>query len=111
MLKTCVETSRSYLSTEDAATAILPILTKGTAGKIYNVADEDTYCSIAEIAESVANKYELAVQYGVQENKECLGTLHMDLDTAAIRVLDWRPTAKEGVLSIYEEMMGDFLEQ
>ena len=51
------------------------------------------------------------MQYDVQENKECLGTLHMDLDTAAIRVLDWRPTAKEGVLSIYEEMMGDFLEQ
>lgn len=111
MLKTCVETSRSYLSTADAATAILPILTKDTAGKIYNVADEDTYCSIAEIAESVADKYGLAVQYDVQENKECLGTLHMDLDTAAIRVLDWRPTAKEGVLSIYEEMMGDFLEQ
>ena len=63
------------------------------------------------MAESVADKYGLAVQYDVQENKECLGILHMDLDTAAIRVLDWRPTAKEGVLSIYEEMMGDFLEQ
>lgn len=111
VLKTRGETSRSYLSTEDAATAILTILADGAAGKIYNVADKNTYCSVAEMAKKVADKYGLRVQYDVQENREYLGTLYMDLDTAAIHGLGWKPTAKEGILSIYEEMMEDFIGQ
>ena len=111
VLKTRGETSRSYLSTEDAAAAILTILIDGAAGKIYNVADKNTYCSVAEMAKKVADKYGLCVQYDVQENREYLGTLYMDLDTAAIHSLGWKPTAKEGVLSIYEEMMEDFIGQ
>ena len=109
VLKTKGETSRSYLSTEDAATAILTILTSGIAGNIYNVADEDTYCSIAEMAKNVADKYGIKVQYDIQENKEYLGTLYMDLDTTAIQELGWKPTVKEGILSIYAEMMEDLV--
>ena len=95
VLKTKGETERDYLYTTDACTALLYILANGKDGEAYNVANEDTFCSIYEMASLVAGEYGQKV---VIEEQDVSGsgyaaTLHMDLDTSKLRSLGWRPTA------------------
>lgn len=96
VLKTKGETERSYLYTADAATAILTILLKGAPGAAYNAADESTYCSIAEMAQKVAQQGGIKVQFDLQEKEKCgyPETLYMDLDTTLLKTLGWTPGAK-----------------
>ena len=66
-------------------------------GAVYNAANEDTYCSIAEMAETAlkcSKNRKLKVKYQLTANIEALGyapTLHMNLDTSKLRKLGWKP--------------------
>ena len=93
VLKTKGETERCYLYTFDAVTALLAIMLNGKSGSAYNAADENTYCSIAEMAERVAADGGIKVVYDIQDEKEnCFPqTLYMNLDTSALRELGWKP--------------------
>ena len=109
VLKTLGETERSYLYTVDAALAILTVLLDGEVGKAYNAADEESYCSISEMASKIASAYGVTVEYNL-ENLESTGfadTLYMNLDTSALKALGWKPMCK-GVLSMFRMMMKDF---
>lgn len=91
VLKTKGETERSYLYTADAATAILTVMLKGRPGQAYNAADESTYCSIAEMAQMVAQKGGIQVRFELQDEKQ-LGypkALYIDLDTTRLKELGW----------------------
>lgn len=92
VLKTKGETERCYLYTADAVTAILAILLKGEAGHAYNAADERTYCSIAEMAEQVADWGGIAVEYDIQDEASngFPTTLYMNLDTTKLKNLGWK---------------------
>ncbi len=92
VLKTKGETERSYLYTTDSTTAILTLLLKGENGKAYNACDESTYCSIAQMAERIANENGIKVVYDIQDTAKngFPNTLYMDLDTTAIRQLGWK---------------------
>lgn len=92
VLKTKGESERSYLYTTDAATAILTILLRGKNGQAYNCADENTYCSIAEMAEKVAADGGIKVQYDIQDEAKngFPKTLYMYLDTTQLKSLGWR---------------------
>lgn len=94
VLKTAGETERSYLYTSDAVTAILTILLNGRSGESYNVADEKTYCSIAQMAKDIADDNDLKVI--IEDNKTAyengyMDTLYINLNTSAIRSLGWTP--------------------
>ena len=91
VLKTKGETERCYLYTTDAATAILMVLLNGKAGEIYNAADENTYCSIAEMAEKVAANGGIRVEYDIQDiaANGFPDTLYMDLNTNKLKQLGW----------------------
>ncbi len=93
VLKTAGETERCYLYTVDAVTAILTILLKGSNGEAYNVADENTYCSIAEMAERVAFEAGIKVEYDIQPPavNGFPDTLYMYLDTTKLKNLGWKP--------------------
>ena len=93
VLRTKGDSERSYLYSIDAATAILTVLLKGKDGEIYNVADENTYCSVSEMAEQIAKEYGLAVEYENGNAKESgfPETFYLDLDTNKIRSLGWKP--------------------
>lgn len=113
VLKTKGETKRSYLYTEDAAGAILTVLKNGASGEAYNAANEETYCSIREMAELVAKEC-AGGRIGVrveETDAESLGyapVLHMNLDTTKLRSLGWAPKMglKEMYLCMIEGMMG-----
>ena len=93
VLKTAGETERCYLYTTDAVTAILTVMLKGKNGEAYNAANEETYCSIAEMAERIASENGINVVYDIQppEMNGFPQTLYMYLDTTALQELGWRP--------------------
>lgn len=95
VLHTKGETKRCYLSTEDAASAILTVLLKGENGQAYNAANESTYCSIYEMAELVAREC-AGGEIGVEVQLEDVGrfgyapVLRMNLNTEKLRGLGWK---------------------
>ncbi|MFI3163928.1 MAG: NAD(P)-dependent oxidoreductase [Bacillota bacterium] len=108
ILKTKGETKRSYLYTADATRAILIALLKGENGHAYNVANEDTYCSIYEMAQLVAQEFtdgEIQVQIEDNEDISKLGyasTMNMNLDTGKLQSLGWEPSS--GLVCMFENM-------
>ena len=108
VLKTKGETKRSYLYLQDAVEAIFLVISRAGYGEAYNVANEETYCSIVEMAQLVAEQV-ASGRIGVRvelEETEKLGyapTLHMNLDTSKLRKLGWRP--KVGLEQMYRSMV------
>lgn len=97
VLKTKGETERCYLYTADAVTAILAILLKGEPGQAYNCANEETYCSISEMAENIAKQAGIAVEYQIEDeaaNGYPQQVLYMHLGTEKLKGLGWRPMGK-----------------
>lgn len=97
ILHTKGETKRNYLYTSDAITAILTVLLEGKSGEAYNAANEDTYCTIYEMAQMVAHECandEIKVKIQI-EDESVFGfapVLKMNLDTQKIKSLGWKPT-------------------
>ena len=93
VLKTKGETERDYLYTDDAVSAILTVLLNGKDGEIYTAANEETFCSIYEMAKLVADMGDVDVLIEEQDISKMgyANTLHMDLDTSKLRNLGWRP--------------------
>lgn len=107
VLNTTGETERSYLYSGDAVEAIGFALKYGTNGSIYNVANEETYCSIVQMAEQVAREYGINVQIRPQDPSSLgyANTLYMDLDTTAIKNLGWTPT--KNLIQMYDALIQD----
>lgn len=106
-------TEHSYLYTADAVSAILTVLLKGTAGEAYNAANEQAYCSIKEMAETVADLDIIKEKYGgpvsvvIDESKNDGKTyppeLYMNLDTKKIQELGWN--ARVGLEEMFTRMI------
>lgn len=107
VLKTKGLTERAYLDLSDAVTAILLVLIQGGDGEIYTAANEDTYCSVREMAKLVADKYGIEVVVEEQDNPSAgyADELYMDLDTTKLRNLGWRPQGR--LIDIYDKMICD----
>lgn len=110
VLKTKGETKRNYLYTKDAATAILTVLLKGKNKEAYNAANEETYCSIYEMACLVSEKFgrQKTAVIVEESNIEAMGyapSLKMNLSSEKLRALGWRPTV--GLEAMYERMIED----
>ena len=111
VLKTKGETKRNYLYLEDAVDAILAVLMKGENGNAYNAANEDTYCSIYEMAKLVTEKCSnKKISVIIEENEDIakLGyapTLKMNISTEKLKRLGWK--AKVGLSDMFEIMIQD----
>ncbi|WP_199821061.1 NAD-dependent epimerase/dehydratase family protein [Selenomonas massiliensis] len=113
VLKTKGGTEHSYLYTADAVTAMLSVLLCGKNGEAYNAANEDSYCSIREMAECVANLPVVLEKYGspvgvvIREDEKSASVyppeLYMNLDTKKIRQLGWQPC--RDLKDMYERMI------
>lgn len=106
VLNTKGETKRNYLYTEDAADALFTVLAKGTPGEAYNAANEETYCTIYEMACLVAKECaggKIGVEIRERADAAKLGyapTLHMNLDASKLRSLGWKPQV--GLVDMYK---------
>lgn len=108
VLHTKGETKRMYISTEDASRAIITVLIKGENGEAYNAANEDTYCSIYEMARMVAVDiccYDIKV-LTKEENTNKFGyatELKMNLDTTKLQSLGWK--SDKTLLDMYQGLI------
>lgn len=93
ILHTTGELSRCYCYTIDAISSILYILLKGNDGEAYNVANEDTYISIVDMARYLCTEFNPDVK-PVIELKEGMGyspVTKLRLSTEKMRSLGWTP--------------------
>ena len=110
VLKTKGETERCYLYTSDAVSAILTVLLSDKNGECYTVANPQTYCSIAEMAELITTKLgkgQIKVVYDIAEDITKLGyanTLYMNLTIDKLKSLGWTP--KTDLITMFKNMIG-----
>ena len=107
-LKTKGDTKRSYLYTEDAISAILKVMTADVAGEVFNVANENTYCSIYEMAKLVAQtiskgSIDVVIAEDHSNYNGYAPTLHMNLDTSKLCSLGW--TASTSLTQMFVELI------
>lgn len=109
VLKSAGLTERSYLYTADAASAILVSLLNAESGQAYTIANPDTYCSIKDMAQMVADEIaggSIKVIFDIAEDIEKLGyagTLFMNLDVEKIEKIGWKPCVD--LKSMFERMI------
>ena len=93
VLKTAGESERCYLYTTDAVRAVLTVLLSDSIGRTYNAANEDTYASIAEMAERIAA--EGGVRCRFERNDDSAKVYpppsYWMLDTTPLQGLGWKP--------------------
>ncbi len=85
--------SRCYCYTTDAVSALLYLLVKGEAGEAYNVANEDTYISIIDMANFLCREFRPDIRPRV-ELQEGLGyspTTRLRLSTGKLQRIGWAP--------------------
>lgn len=101
-------TRRSYLYTADAVTAILAVLLKGKNGEAYNAANEETYCSIREMANFVSSmeNVKVLVSESSESNKLYPTELYMNLQVDKLQKIGWRST--RNLLEMFKRMISTF---
>lgn len=96
-----------YLYTSQAVTAILTVLIKGEAGNVYNAANPDTYCSIYEMGQLVAQKITSnKIKVKILENGDTAkypAPSNWNLDITKIKALGWTPDGD--LLYMFQRMM------
>ncbi len=100
--------SATYVSVSDAVSGILRILSQGQAGQAYNVANENTFCTIMQMANLVATQLandEIAVKH--VQDAERLSTFRnsksLRLDSNKLKSLGWQPQIS--LVSMFERML------
>ena len=113
ILKTDGSVRRSYLYTADGVSAILTVLLCGGSREAYNAANPDTYCSILEMAEMVAQ--DLAhgrIQVKIQADDAAAmypPSRRVNLQVDKLMALGWYPTRE--LQEMFERMAADLLER
>lgn len=106
VLHTKGETKRNYCYTTDAVRGIFTILTKGENNNAYNVANENSYCSISEMAHLLENKY-TKVEYKIDEiNRGYNPTVKIALNTEKLNALGW--DAKVNLKEMFDRLIMNF---
>ena len=110
ILHTTGRTARCYCSLRDAVTAIEAILDKGIAGEAYNVANPDTYCTIAEMAHNLARRHpgsSVCFETDEAQNRGYAPEFRMKLDVTKLKDLGWAPT--QGLDEMFDEMIAEWM--
>ena len=107
VLNTKGETKRNYLYIGDAVEAIFTVLLKGVSGEAYNAADEQTYCSVYEMACMVAENFGNGIRVLINEAEDIsrfgyAPTLKMNLSAQKLQALGF--TAKTHLKESFEKM-------
>ena len=95
----------------DAVSAVLTVLLKGEPGQAYTAANEDTYCSIADMAKLIYKKFgdgkcSVIFDIGDLDKLGYAPASCLDLDTSKIRDLGFRP--RYDLVTMYKNMIETF---
>lgn len=92
VLKSKGEQRRTYCYVIDAVTGLLCVLSKGKVGEAYNISNENSIVSIAEVAQTVANIAGTRVIMQLPDELEKKGystPQNCILDNTKLKKLDW----------------------
>lgn len=93
VLHTTGESAKPYCYTTDCISALLYILIKGIDGEAYNVANQETYISIYEMAELLRDKFNPEINVRVELHPEMgyAPVTKLRLSSEKLMSLGWRP--------------------
>lgn len=93
ILHTTGDSAKPYCYTTDCASAILTILLKGTNGEAYNVANQDTYISIRDMAEFLRENFNPRINVVITENSGMgyAPVTKLHLSSGKLAALGWKP--------------------
>ena len=106
VLKTTGASTRMYLYTADAVSALLTVMLKGEPGCAYNAANPSTYCSVREMAEMVATLVtagNVQVRCEIDPDAPYPPEHHLPLDVSRLEALGWAPT--QDLPGMYRNLM------
>lgn len=97
-----------YLSVNDATRAIIIALANGKPGEAYNVANEETYCSVKEMAEIVLKHFgsktaKIIRKYDPKRAATFAKSPDLKLDTTKMKSIGWAP--KDSLKDMYSSMI------
>lgn len=110
VLKTDGATARCYCYLGDAVEAVETVLSKGEVASPYTVANEDTFCTIREMAEALCAAHpesgsRVTFDFVDAEAHGFAPPFRMKLDCSKLRALGWAP--KVGLMEMFDRMMAD----
>lgn len=103
----------NYCYTTDVIQALILLLHRGENGQAYNVCNEDTTTTIANMARMVIQEFgdeSIKVVFDIPENQKLYGyapDVKMCLCSEKLRELGWK--AQYTLAQMYERMIGDML--
>ena len=107
VLQTPGASKHPYLYTAQAVTAILTILLQGFGGETYNVANPETYCSVFEMANIVAEEVAAGgIKVEIAKNGDVSlypKPGYLQLDISKVLKLGWKP--EETLTWMYERLI------
>lgn len=107
VLKSRGEQKRTYCYVLDVVSALLKLLCSGTNGEIYNISNEDSIASIAEVAQTCAEIVGTNVVFDLPDEVEAKGfsqSKNCILDNKKLRDLGWsgKYSLREGLVETLE---------
>ena len=108
VLKTEGKTKRPVLYTKDALTAILTVLKNGLKGETYTAANPETFVTIKEIAQMIADKIaggKIKVLFDIENPAEYAPNLNLNLNLNVEKLssIGWKPSV--GLEEAYRRMI------
>lgn len=103
------ETKRNYCYTADAICGILTILVKGKIGEAYNVANKNTYISIAEMAKILENENTKVIFKIDNVDRGYNPTIQICLNSSKLEAIGWR--AKVDLPEMFERTIKSMQEE
>lgn len=105
ILHTTGESAKPYCYTMDSISAILYILLKGKSGEAYNVANQDTYISIRDLAEFMKQNFNpnIKVRVELNGNMGYAPVTKLRLSAQKLMALSWQP--RYGLKEMFERLI------
>ncbi len=109
ILHTKGETARNYCYTTDAIRGIFTILTEGEIAQAYNIANKNTYITVADMAKTLENTYTKVVFDIDGKNRGFNPTMKIFLNTDKLEALGW--SAKIDLAQMFERTIKSMQEE
>ena len=104
VLHTEGKSAKSYVYTMDVIHALFYILLKGKKGEAYNVANEESFISIYELAQFVIEKFNPNIKVRVEKKEMGYAPeTKVNLDTEKLRALGW--ACHFGLFQMFERLI------
>lgn len=102
------ESAKPYCYTTDCVSAILYILLRGEKGEAYNVANQETYISIKDMAKFLCTHFNPQLKVVVEEHPEMgyAPVTKLNLSTEKLKSLGWLP--RYGLYEMFDRLIKSF---